>query len=702
LIRTLAAACLLSLATPALGAGEGAGWQALPLLGCLPADGGPPLELFVWGAGLDGRAAGLEASCEVGRVEGLRPAGRDLLALTYAPAIAERAGAARDSCRLGRRGGAPGEGLTFQLPLCLHPAGRITLRAEPDHLLAGVGQKALLDITAVDVEGRPWPGQPLEVTVNIGHASEVQEVEPGRYRAEYLPPDDPFPQVAVIMVANPRGASAGRVAVGRAVLPITARIELPGRTEAGTRMEMSVAGRAFGPVVADRAGAFRLPILVPPGFGTGQATSTDRAGNRRQRVVDLFLPEVNQLGLWAHPRRLPADGRSRANLLITTVDRYGNPADLGGAELRARRGTVSAPRRLDKGLLAASYTAPEESGAGEADLVEVRFPGGKQRSAVEIALLPGPAARLALQAPMNLPADGSSPAEVRLQVTDARGHPVAGKSVHFEVSEGAIEPIREESPGLHLARLIPPSGPARWQLQVRVEVRDAQGRVPARILAGAPGWTRAGAGPGGWLAVAVVDAAGLPVPAVELVMRAGPLGEGRATTDELGWARFHLAGAPPASPAALDLATRDGQLGARVILLGAPDGSGRLLAPGQAEALPMSAALHAETEVQLYPPCPLRLSLATAAGAGPGELVLRVSASDAAGTPVRVEALRLTASEGELSAPEERGPGRYEARWRGRGGASSPLLLSATDLASGVGASLEVRVRPDGPAGVGP
>ncbi len=682
LILAASSGIVLLLALPA-GAGEAAEWMVLPPAGCLPADGGSSVELPVWGPGLDGLTGVLEARCRIGRVARIQAAGPDLVLLEYAPgALGEGQTSGEDACQLARQGG---DGLAFSLPLCVHPAGEILVRATPEHLLAGVGQRAVLDIQARDPEGRPWLGQPLELTANIGQASAVQELGEGRYRADYLPPGDPFPQVAVLMVANPRGARLERVAVGRAVVPITARIELPGRTEPGTRMEMRVAGRSFGPVVADRAGNFKLPILVPPGYGTGLASSTDRAGNRRRREVDLFLPEVNQLGLWAFPRRLTADGRARASLLITTVDRHGNPADLAGATLGAGRGRVSAPRRLARGLLEAIYTAPEAAGAEGADRVEVRFPGGKQHSAVELSLLPGPAARATLEAPASLPADGRSTAELRLRVEDARGQPVGGKAVRLEVSAGRVEGLHEERPGLHLARLVAPEAGERWELGVRATVRDPQGQDPARILVAEPG-LRAGPGQASLLEAVVVDAAGQPVPGVEVTLE----GVRAEASDALGRVRLELPGPPPARPVTLVLSVRGGQLSTQIAWVAGPDDHGRLLGVVRDQVLPVAAPLEAAVRLQLYPAAALVLRLGARPGEAPGEVLVEVHASDAGGAPVQVPALSLAASAGELSAPREAGPGLYRARWRGPEAARAALVLSATDLTSGVGTALEV------------
>ncbi|MBW1809542.1 MAG: hypothetical protein JRJ87_15215, partial [Deltaproteobacteria bacterium] len=406
------------------------GLEFLPPAGCLPADSGPAFNVHVYVWGCTDKPGKLTLVTEWGSFGPPEEVDPGLYRARFTPELAKQ----RKTVTF--KGSFKTKGLTIQgsidLQLCSHPVGRVVVRAEPERLLAGEGQQAYLHIQVFDSAGKPQPGLPLEITTNVGKIKFQKDLGDGKYQAVFLPPGDPFPQVANVVVASPVGARLDRVAVARVVIPITARIELPGKTAVGTRMKMTIAGRTFGPVEANQRGEFKMPILVPPGYGKGKATSIDRVGNKKSRWVNLFLPETNQLGIWAYPIELPADGRSRSRLLVTTIDPYGAPTDMGSVKIGARAGKIGQVKRVAKGLYEAYYIAPARVSGGK-DRVEVVFPGGGQKShaSVEIRLLPGPAESLSLEVPQVLAADGRSQAEITVKVKDLAGNPVEGLLLKF-------------------------------------------------------------------------------------------------------------------------------------------------------------------------------------------------------------------------------------------------------------------------------
>ncbi|RME25493.1 MAG: hypothetical protein D6806_07765, partial [Deltaproteobacteria bacterium] len=403
-----------------------------------------------------------------------------------------------------------------KVDLCPHPAGSVIVKATPAALVALEGKKARLDISVFGPGGRLLEAPRLSARSNVGKIESLKRTGPGHYQAFYIPPTDPYPQVGIVMVASPDAARFGRVAAGRVVIPITASVNLPGRTKPGTRIVMKVAGRKFGPVVADGKGRFEIPILVPPGVNTGIATSIDRAGNRASRRINLFLPATNQLGLWAHPLMLPADGSSRARLLVTTVTASGVPADLGKVVIEAERGEVSALRRIARGLLEAYYTAPQDVGSGK-DVVEVRFPKGgkKSRASVDMTLLPGRAEFVEAALPASVPADPSRTFRARVKVLDSERNLLRGKHIQARMQQGKVTKITEAE-GEYLVEFSPPREPRQWLDRLTVEVRERPGKIPAAIvvttesLVSAPGGSAA-------LSVCLVNDSLKPVPSQTLV-----------------------------------------------------------------------------------------------------------------------------------------------------------------------------------------
>ncbi len=650
------------------------GLAFLPPEGCLPADGGPPFWVHVYTWGRPGQPSAPRVEASRGRAGKVEQVQGGLYRFRFHPPRLDRAGTVGLS--------SPDISTRVELPLCPHPAGRIEVETEPEHLLAGQGQKAFMHIRAFDPKGRPLADLPLELTVNVGRIESFSDMSEGRYRAVYEPPGDPYPQVAIIMVANPLGARLDRVAVARVVIPITARVELPGKTAPGTRVQMRVAGRSFGPVRADGEGRFSLPILVPPGYSEGRATSIDRAGNRKTRTIDLYLPQTNQLGLWAYPRKLPADGRSRSRLLVTTITPFGTPRDLGGVSIHSRKGRIGALRHLATGLYEAYYTAPESVGSGS-DRIEVAFPGGgsKSRAAVDVKLLPGPAARVELRAPELLPADGKSAGALEVRVSDARGNPVGRGRVTLTSDQGEVRSLIEVEPGLHGAELVVKTLPDRWVGRVRVQVKDRLGNSPDHLMVEASGIRTEGEG--SWALEAVLaDSLGLPVQGGEVSMTAGDRRVTR-TSDEFGRVRFPLQQTDRPGPRRCLLGADRGRIQRQVYWV-VEEGRARLLDIGLDEALPPAAPLTARADVQLHPPAAVRVAIRAAAGD------VKVRITDLDGNPLANRRIRLSASKGELGRPAEVAPGEFAAEWNpGRTGWSR-AVLSAVDLASGVGAVVTV------------
>ncbi|MBN2499097.1 MAG: hypothetical protein JXR96_31200 [Deltaproteobacteria bacterium] len=610
---------------------------------------------------------------DVGEVGIAEAVADGLYRFEYRPARLEQA--SQTHLRVSLPGGRAHE---KELPVCPAPAGQILISAKPNHLLAGQDQHSQLDIQVFDSRGAPVAGAPITLSVNTGILHAVEDLGQGRYRASYVPPSDAFPQVAIIMAANPAGARLDRVAVGRVVIPITARIDLPGKTAPGTRMRMVVAGRSFGPVQADRSGQFNLPILVPPGYGKGQATSIDRVGNRKTRWVDLFLPETNQLGLWAYPTRLPADGRSKSRLLLTTIDRYGKPSDVGQVLLRAERGQLSPLLHLAEGLYESYYTAAGSVADGR-DRIRVRFPegGGKSHASAEIDLLPGPAQRLALRVPELLAADSSSRGLIEVEVTDRRGNPVAGQPVALACSEGKVVDLEESRPGFHTAALVVDRDPQCWDSRIEARVEDRPGGAPDRILVCQQSLDEG-------LDAVVVDPLGLPSSGQPVMMECDKAQPSTAASNRLGRVRFDLA-LGGSAPVTCLLHTSSGRVRKQIHLLPGSDREPARLLPIDLDIdLPPDAPPSALVDVPLHPPLAVALHLRVsppARGQDSYRLVVEVT-GEPGGPEPRID---LSASCGKLSPLHREASGRYAGEWRPPAPGWVRAVLTAVERSSHVG-----------------
>ncbi len=421
------------------------------------------------------------------------------------------------------------------------PATSVALTLSPATPVKGRDRDATLEVVVKGADGQPDPeSAPPVLRANVGAVEALERTGPGRYRARYVLPTTRYPEVAVVVAfaAWPHPQSI-HGAVGTLRVPLASAVELPGRTEAGAEMRLEIAGQQFGPVTAGPDGAFKLPVVVPPGYGKAKGTARDRIGNKRTVPIDLMLPPVDQLACVATPTRLPADGASKALVLCASSDVFGGVAAGARVRLQARRGAVGEARELGGGITEWTWTAPRERGDG-VEAITATWKQGRvdAREDLRIELVQGPvaAARLAEAAEPLAHRGGRWPFTVAVE--DSLGRPVPGVSAEAFVvvgdADGGVAPK--------------PSGP-----RFNVEASDAKGRTaaawqvePEGVLGGATlvvrAWGPMGSEParvsawreGDVVRAAVTDLAGLPIADQPLRLEQRSLKTGADGTVSLG------------------------------------------------------------------------------------------------------------------------------------------------------------------------
>jgi hypothetical protein len=567
-------------------------------------------------------------------------------------------------------------GASAKVTVPLEPAGRasLTIAVSPTPLLVEPGASAEVRITVRDPAGRPARA-PLRLGASVGKISAPVESAPGDYRATFTPPDEKFPQVAILAVLS---VADGAFAV--ATCPLAARVTLNGEGEPGARMEVTVDGRGFGPVEVPSSGRFALPLVVPPG-GRAVGTSTDRMGNVTKREIDLQLPPFPRVLIAAVPPELPADGRARAQVVAFAVDARGRPEKRGPPPLHADRGTLAHEAPRSDGAALFSLTAPSSVAGGH-----VLLKAGTAQ--LKLPLHPAPPFSLEVTPPTEPLAAGSdAPLPVDVRIRDRGGAPVAGATVEARLTGGRVLGVEEvaDAPGRYRVRVVPPRDPGRGTASLHVEVTGVRAGTPRRLTLHP---ARASAGQ---VAVEawVDDDLGAPVPGVPVEIDA-PGGPARLTTDRFGTARLERA-RPPARnfriTAQLPLlpgvtATLDHlAVGGRWFAVSALVGHGVVPTvepptPSSIDAqLPLRPAAPVDVRLFVEPatrgaPVRLRVQLLDASGKpAPGPLLYQASG----GSLEVVRPLKGGAAELRFIAPR---PGRY--------------LVSVTDQKSRVTAFAEV------------
>jgi len=199
--------------------------------------------------------------------------------------------------------------------------------------------------------------------------------------------------IAVAMVDGTR--------VGAAFVPVTGSTVLPVESEAGSSMQVWVAGTWFGPVPTKGRMA-EVPIDVPAGVTHGVARSTDKKGYASDVVVDLKIPGRPRIAVATATRSIGAS--QSMTLAAAIVGANGRPLPpTAKVVASAERGKVGAAEAVGAGLWKLEYTAPDalgpdrilvtldgdpSAGTGEA-AVDVRTPAAKIELTMAPAFDPG-------------------------------------------------------------------------------------------------------------------------------------------------------------------------------------------------------------------------------------------------------------------------------------------------------------------------
>jgi hypothetical protein len=535
-------------------------------------------------------------------------------------------------------------GSTKVLPVevALEPAGAVQLQlsVSPDPLVLGRGVTAEVHVSVRDAAGRPTRA-PLRIGTSVGRLTHVEEVSPGEYRATFTPPEEKFPQVAIVAAVSVADGAFAAVP-----LKLFARVTVSGEGEPGATMRLSVDGREVPGEVIGPNGKFAIPVIVPPG-GRASAVATDKLGNQTRREIDLALPPFPRQLLAVVPPELPADGRARAQVVAFAVDARGAPEVRRPPALSLEpsgRGTLSAPLQRGPGLFSWTLTAPPGVGSGV-----VALKAGPAET--QLKLHPAPPFHIQRVAPDEpLGAGVDRPATVEVEVADEGGSPLPGAQLTATLAGGRVHGVKEKSDGRYAISLTPPRDPGRGFAPLHVELGGLHAGAPRRIslhpLRAPAGRFAAEA----W----VDDDLGLPVAGATVAL-ATPEGTRRVDTDRYGTARVEIASAKRFVVRAE--ATALPGLEATLDVLGLPDGarvvpSVRGQGLVESQSAPPGATLDAQVVLRPASPVDLRLEVPEALKPGePGRMALRIGADTAGPRAVMIEA-----SGGRLELLAQSGP----------------------------------------------
>ena len=286
----------------------------------------------------------------------------------------------------------------------------LTVASDPPRVQLGETAKARLRIEA--------PSEP-RLSASVGRIENLRADGEGRWSADYLPPDDSVPQLALISAT-----AGGEVALF--TLPLWGQGDAVVKTRPRARIEVRIGEERY-PAVADAKGTAVVPVNVPPGV---------TAARHGTQSIDLHVPPPRLVHVAVDREKVRADREERVQVLLFAVAPSGAPRADARFSLRATRGEISVARARTAGVYEASWTLPPGP-AGDARLSAELVDAPGLRSEAAVVREPGPMVSLRLQANRERLVAGEEGFTARAVAIDAAGN-ASTEPLRFEATLGEV------------------------------------------------------------------------------------------------------------------------------------------------------------------------------------------------------------------------------------------------------------------------
>jgi len=566
-------------------------------------------------------------------------------------------------------------------------AQQVALTMNPPQLVLGQDATATLNISLSGGPSQPLDGVDLDIRASAGTVANVTHLGGGKFTALYTPPPQPFPQLALITVADRRDPTRtyGSMAIsliGKASFPVTG---LP-----NSRVIVKVADREFGPIQADGAGKAVVPLVVAPGFDKGTLVSVV-GDTRKEDPLDLKVPPSTRLAFFPVPKAIPADGAVSVPIRVYVSTSQGASDASAQVTMTATGGTISPVRHEGNGVYSAMFSASAGGNGGQASVTAtLQDARGNQTANLALSLVPTRPSNVTLTAdPTKLPTTGGS-IRVLAHVEGPDKQGLAGRSLAFGVDGAQLQGGVKELGGGDYQAVFNSTGSGAVDMVATVTAK-ASGNPLRQVLAFASHDRVVNDGLSStMITVLTLDEYGYPVANVPIKV-AVTQGDGKVPiqgkTNDTGVAQIYYTSGRTAGVATLEITAGD-HSGA-VALLQAPPGvaTGLVMPPSGADTtLKLANAWHgivksARVEREGVVATPIAAATPSWGGAGssalpvqkltvtaspssaaPGSTVeLQISAQDAQGVGVDNASLDFLASIGQIGAAKPTGGGRYTA-----------------------------------------
>ncbi|QSQ18855.1 hypothetical protein JY651_26215 [Pyxidicoccus parkwayensis] len=309
------------------------------------------------------------------------------------------------------------------LPIRVPPYNRLTAAVVPQVLLADGRAWARVDVL-YDSGGKRLAASAVRLTPESGTVTPM-EASDSRFSFRYQPPPGTLPREVRFRVSvdgDPASSATTSLKLG---LPgpatlvlsppaqtlsadgashgeVTVRVfDTTGLALPGQQVEVSANGRRLEGLTEVGGGLYRVPFTAPAVYPEGglvrfEATARGSEGPTARADVRYQLkpaPAPRDLRASLTPALLPADGATRARVLLDVRDAAGLPLSGARLVLLANHGAVSAATALEDGRYEATYLAPEGLPDGPVEL-QVTDASGQWSQRVPVSLRATPHALL--------------------------------------------------------------------------------------------------------------------------------------------------------------------------------------------------------------------------------------------------------------------------------------------------------------------
>ena len=335
----------------------------------------------------------------------------------------------------------------------------VSMTARPQFLRPDTDVRA---VVRIECEATPV------LTVSAGRFENLRRIDEGAFEADYLPPEEPIPRVAIATAVS--GGKAGWLAI-----PLWGEGDALVKTRRHAQITVRIGDQTFGPAEADAGGDALVPVIVPPGVNEAF---------HGKRAIDLHVPKTQTLQLAVAAQRAPADRASTLQLFVAVVTPTGEPRRDAQLVLSASRGQASEAREVSPGLYEAELAIPAGL-IGEVSVKAALADAPKFVSQAQVALDAGPAKTVSLSGDANRAVAGGAPLSLTASARDASGN-ASPEALEFEASFGTVS-AKASSVGEWLLTLtLPPSFNGRNSLEVVAKGGKARASKQLQLASAAP------------------------------------------------------------------------------------------------------------------------------------------------------------------------------------------------------------------------